>query len=413
MNHLFRSGSIAIVVALAALVALSACSRDNPSTVEDPGYMPLLAKGGSEPPPPGGHVVVNIGGNELEFWPYTGKDFSGTPSDPVNLVFVGNVDPVQIRAALMSLDGDRTAFGFPDAFPFNSRWEDANGGVQACWSEGEGWTGGVVQLQAGAYGPLRFHLRLFRTGVPFGGGGWTLANCHMDVLIPGTPEHAVIAWDLPAQLVVADLVRSGLLGAAPAPTDVITSEPTFRTIAAPIYNGLPDELKVAIGLPPGQSDVDVPMPNSGRAMILNVAGAVPVVAGSWNEALEVGFGQLIPKPFCIDGPTDYVWVEGPVTLSKDVSIGDSGSYEYTSRIFGRLSVTPMDVTVSPPVPAGMPYMANISDSQNGMMSADNENVRGAAKRIAPQDGGAELLMERIHITLRGAKQFSSSSKCLE
>ena len=412
MNHSIRIGSTVILAALAAMVALTGCSSEDPS-VSEPGFDPLLAAGPSAPPPPGGHVNLNVAGEELEIWPYTGKDFSGTPSDPVNLVFVGNVDPVQIRAALMALDGDRTAFGFPDAFPFNSRWSDANGGVQACWSEAEGWSGGVIQLQAGAYGPLRFHLRLFRTGAAFGGGGWTLANCHMDVLIPGTPEHAVIAWELPEQLVMVDLVRSGLLGAPPGATDVFTAAPTFRTIPAPVFNGLPDALKAALDLPLGPSPTDVAIPNDGRATVLTVAGAVPVVADSRSEAFEIPFGQLIPKPFCIDGPTDYVWVEGMVSLRKDVSVAGTGSYDYTSRIFGRLSVTPMDVTVSPPVPAGTPYMANISDSQSGLMNADNEHVRGAARRIAPQDGGAELLMEQIRITLRGAKRFSSSSKCLE
>lgn len=413
MNHPLRSGSIVAMTALAVMAMLIACSNDQPApSTPDPGAM--LAAAGAQPAAPGGLVTVGVGTDDLQFWPYTSGDLSDTPYDPINLVFVGNVDPRQIRAALMSLDGDRTAYGFPDAFPFNSRWEDANGSVQGTWTEAEGWTGAVVQLQAGAYGPMRFHLRLFRTGAAYdGGGGWTLGGCHLDVLIPGTPEHAVVSWDIPELMVMVDLVRSGLLGAMPDSTDVITATPTFRTIPAPIFNGLPDALKVALRLPTGQSATDVPIPNDGMATILTVAGAAPVAAGTWSQAFDLPFGQLIPKPFCIDGPTDYVWVEGPVSLSKEVTVGSTGTYDYTSRIFGRLSVTPMDVTVSPPVPAGLPYMANISDSQNGMMDMGNEHVRGAAKRIAPQGGGTELLMERILIALRGNTQFSSKSKCLD
>lgn len=65
-------------------------------------------------------VTVDIGLDAVEFWPYTGADLSGTPKDPINLIFFGQADPRDIRAALLSLDGDRTAFGMPSAPPFSS-----------------------------------------------------------------------------------------------------------------------------------------------------------------------------------------------------------------------------------------------------------------------------------------------------
>ena len=78
--------------------------------------LPGLATAWHEPPPPTDLVSVPEAG---VFWPYTGRDYSGSPTDPINLVFLGDADPRLIRQALLALDGNRTAFGFPDAFPFN------------------------------------------------------------------------------------------------------------------------------------------------------------------------------------------------------------------------------------------------------------------------------------------------------
>src|SRR5882672_1229843 len=110
---------------------------------------------------PAGVLAVSLGSEMLKLWPYTGESMDGAPSDPVNLIFVGNADPVRIRAALLNLDGDRTTFGFPAVYPFNAKWSDAVGGVHTSYSEGEGWQASVIQLQLGSYSPVRVHLRLF------------------------------------------------------------------------------------------------------------------------------------------------------------------------------------------------------------------------------------------------------------
>ena len=124
----------------------------------------------------------------------------------------GDADPAGIRAALMALDGDRSAFGLPNASPFNERWGDAIGDVQTSYAGSSGWTGSVIQLRLGEYAPLRVHLRLFRTGAPFSAGGtWTLGAAHFEVLIPGTADHQVLSWMVARQIITADLVRSGLL----------------------------------------------------------------------------------------------------------------------------------------------------------------------------------------------------------
>jgi len=70
---------------------------------------------------------------------------SGHPAASA-LLFVGEADPVAIRDALLALDGDRSAAGFPPVPPFDARWSDAIGDAQTNWSGVEGWGGSVIQL---------------------------------------------------------------------------------------------------------------------------------------------------------------------------------------------------------------------------------------------------------------------------
>jgi hypothetical protein len=74
-----------------------------------------------EAEPPAGVVDVWLDGRRERVWPFTADDFGDIVRDPLNLVFLGEVDPRNVRSILMGLDGNRTAFGFPDAFPFNIR----------------------------------------------------------------------------------------------------------------------------------------------------------------------------------------------------------------------------------------------------------------------------------------------------
>ncbi|MGH7534104.1 MAG: hypothetical protein ACREMG_00820, partial [Gemmatimonadales bacterium] len=126
--------------------------------------------------PPADLVSISSGGGSLTLWPYTGADFSGAPQDPINLVFTGKSDPRAIRAALFSLPGNRSAFGFPDVFPFNCTWSDAIGDLQTGYNQTVGWTGSAIQLQCASFSPIRFHVRLFDAGPV------TLGNAHFEVL---------------------------------------------------------------------------------------------------------------------------------------------------------------------------------------------------------------------------------------
>lgn len=428
-----RFGATAALAAvLAAGLALwGGCSREGdplaPAVPDGGGFGPL----GSGPTaeleatalsvvrndgslPPAGLVTV---GN-LTFWPYTGASFSGEPVDPVNLLLRGRADPVRIRAALLALDGDRTAFGLPDAWPFNATWTDCIGGtVQTGYADGaKGWVGSVVQLMLGAYDPVRFHLRLFRTGVADGAGGqWTLGAAHFEVRIPGTADHQVLSWEVAEQIVVADLVRSGLLGGdvPMAPTGPINAAPSFRTIPAVIYNGLPPDLIALIGGPPPPVAEDVPLASDGQGTILNLAGEAPLVPGTWTTSVSLEYGQLVPKPFCSTSPWDYLYVAGPITFHLTVALNERGEYSYRSDYAGQLVATPMDVTSGAPVPAGEPYNARVTGESAGSHRRSWAQVWSSDKKLTKPDGGPELLYEWLWVPDRGLKKYSALTRCVD
>lgn len=291
--------------------------------------------GNMSAPAPALSVAVDLGGTSYDFWPYTGTNFSGTPQDPINLIFYGEADPRQIRSALFSLDGDRTAFGFPDEYPFNVTWDDAIGDVQSAYSADKGWTGGEVQLTCGDYGPVRIHIRLFKMG------DWTVGNAHFEVLIPGTSDHQVLHWEMAKQLVTADMARTGLLGAAPAETELI-NEPNFRLIPSMVYNVLPIELKFALGGPTDPVDFDIPIAGNGKANVLYLAGAIPPTPEVRIKDFIIDFDQAIPRPFCSSSPYDFVYVTGPVHLYQETELTVEGKYIMNFHAEGELNVIPVN-----------------------------------------------------------------------
>src|SRR5690606_8727377 len=103
--------------------------------------------------------------------------------------------------------------------------------------------------------------------------------------------------ELAEQLVVADLMRTGLARAAPQSTPAIHAAP-FRDIPAVIYNLLPAELKGVTGGPVGDATDAVPIQTDGSATIVTLASAAPVVPGTWEYDTPIEFGQVVPKPFC-------------------------------------------------------------------------------------------------------------------
>jgi hypothetical protein len=380
-------------------LALTACG-DNP--VSPAGASPegaaALSVEGFAPPPPSG--LVGVG--SIQVWPWTGRDLDETIADPMNLVFTGDVDIVSLRAALMSLDGDRTSFGFPSAYPFNCTWNDASGEMQTAYTSGDGWVSNGVQLQCGNYDPLRFHIRLFAAG------NAVVAAVHFDLLIPNTPQHQVISWELPQQLVTVDFVRSGLLAAAPAPAAVSAPGPV-QSIPKPIYDGIPDALKVAAGLPPGPAPgASVPIPSDGVATVLNIGTRASVTAGVDEYEMTLPFNQVIPKPFCSAGPLDYVLAQGPVEISVSTRVNDRGELVTRNTLRGDLSVTPFDVLTQ--TPSGATYKAQISEIDNVGVGPSGTRVNAVQQRkaVPPQAG---FLESHLVTGSNGSARFTSSEKC--
>lgn len=317
----------------------------------------------SQAPPPWPLVTIDAAGQSLTLWPYTGTDLTDTPQDPVNLIFIGQADPRDLRAALLSLDGDRTAYGIPAEFPFNCTWNDAMGDVQAAYGEPDGWVANTVQLECGAYDQVRFHLRLFRAG------DWTIGNCHFEFLIPGTTEHQVVSWELAEQLVTVDFMRSGLLDETmPIIPAVGINDSPWSEIPSYIYNELPVELRLLIGGPPDDVTEPVPIWTDGNATILNLAQAVDWTPEVVQQNLTIIYNQVIPKPFCVDGPYQYIYVQGPVYLDQEVRLKANGKLTSSFYANGTLQATPVDPTTNPPTPIGETYEAKVRQRQRTMIN---------------------------------------------
>ena len=331
---------------------------------------PTFDRGGAADPP---LVSVDLAGAPKRLWPFASSDLE-TPLDPINLLFVGRADPRNVRNALLALDGNRGA-PFPAVFPFTCTWSDAMGGLQAAFGEESRWAGGAIQLQCGTYAPIRFHLRLFDLG------DYSVANVHFEVVIPGTADHQVLSWELAEQLVVYDLARTGLLGAAPQTTASFTPAPVHRVNPSLIYNGLPQDLRTLIGGPPIPAS-DVGIANDGHATVLTLAAEAPPVAPTAEQHLTIVYDQVIPKPFCSTGPTDFVLVRGPVTLDHQVDA--RGDYRATFQAQGDLTVVPVDISTGQPT--GSPLRGAVSEWQHSRADDRGGEIKGKVKQmILPAD----------------------------
>lgn len=390
--------TVRLVAVALSVLALAACDGE-PIAAPDP----LLAVARPlDPPPPAGLVTPTP---TLQMWPYTGVDFSGTPQDPINLVFLGDADPRQIRAILAGLDGNRTAFGLPPAFPFDCTWSDAIGGVQTSFGSAEGWIGSAMQLECGSYGPLRFHLRLFRQD------DVTLGGVHFELLIPGTTEHQVLSWELAEQLVTIDLLRSGLLGGAPTQTGAINAAPTFRSIPAAIYNGVPGALRAAIGGPIGNVTDPVGIGTNGSASIFTLTGNVQPAASEDVDELVVQYGQIVPKPFCASSSADLIRIDGPVSLSQRAHLTASGVYTVNFVATAGLTLTPIDPATG--APSGDPYRARILERHSGhltdlIQSASSLREQSELPPTGPFRGS---LHERLQSGNQGRDHYELTISC--
>jgi len=375
---------------LAALaLVLAACSDDNSPTAPSRSQGPSAnqAINGHEAPAPAGLVTLALGTETITMWPFTGVDFSGTRSDPINVVFTGEGDPRHIRTALMGLSGTGRPGGLAS---FSCTWDDAVGDPQTAYGAEQGWVGSAIQLQCGNYFGPRFHLRMFRQGEV------TVANAHFEILIPGTNQHEVLSWELAEALVMADIARTGLLGASPSQSDVITPAPYYRAVQAAIASVLPAAQIVGLGLLVN-ADGTASIPNNGRATILQLGSAPQLIEGMDDKDFVINFAQVIPKPFCVAGTTGYLYASGPVRVRMRSGIVDNNyRSEWTAE--GTLTLFPFDLSTRQIV--GAPYQGEVSELVTTDMTQGTANAEHFSDRRETPDNGPTRGVRIEHLRVR-------------
>jgi len=384
--------------ALIGAVLLGGC-RDaaDPTMAPIPEGKPLSASAVAESrtaTAPTPLATVLISGAEVALWPYT-SDISGAMSDPINLIFAGHADPRSIRAALFALDGNRPPL------PFSCTWRDAVGGEQAAYGADHGWSGSLVQLECGDFEALRFHLRLFPVG------GVTLANAHMEVLIPDTHMHEVISWEIAKQLVVVDFVRSGLLAAAPSSTGPIHPSP-FGTIHPAIYTGLGPQLQFLLGGPIGTVTEPVPVYTNGEAAVLILQPHSIGAPGTTTQQLTIQFNQMVPKPYCNTG-SDIVHAQGPLNFTQEIRLMESGKLSRRSVVTGELTVASFDLATST---FGPQQSARIHQQADGWFTDRSSRFHARqSQHLQATSGAPDRLNIDLHVGPLGVMRVEHVEKC--
>jgi hypothetical protein len=317
----------------------------------------VVGAGGHQPKPPD-TTVVTLGPRSIEIWPYTGENFSGTPSDPINLFFV-NTDPRALRQALLGLDANRPQIA-PVPLPIDHCiWMDGMGNEQTAWGEVHRWVGGEVQLVCALPGyPLgqtfRFHVRLFRQGRD------TLGAAHFELRVPGTGEHRVLSWDLARDFVAAEMerVRPGMH----SETIPLITPGTFRTVDGLLYGELIKDPGLAyllgfLGINPAVHDgLGNPLiPTTGDAIAFAPHLRHGIKRDRSQASTTIEYNVTTPRPFCNTGPYDFVHLSGTLEFNQAVSVDRQGEYRRRYDIAGDLIVVPVNPltgeVVGPPTPA--------------------------------------------------------------
>jgi len=396
-----------VALALLAGVLLAACadSRDVVAPLAKPAAGQAAVQVGHAQPAPALVSTVAFGSRTLALWPYTGDNFSGTPVDPINLLFPGRT-PMQVRALLLKLDGDRSGMpGLPPGLPpqfqalLGCTWRDAaGGGNQTAYSDEGGWVGSVVQLTCGEFG-LRFHLRLFSAGA------WTMGGAHFDLQIPGLPEHETVSWLLPRNLVAYDVARSGRLDPA-APIAYVTTgsaAPTYRSIRSLVWDNLPPVFQAILGGSPE-------LANDGQAVVLNLASTPPIEAMTADQDFTLPMGSPFPKPFCAAGPTDWVYVTGSMHVTGHVVVTPSGNYWNTQKMTVNLNVMQFDLSTGQPT--GAPFQGIITDDNYGRATGNSELVTDSQlQSMFPAAPFRGTLTSSLKVGPGNSSTFSADTVC--
>jgi hypothetical protein len=401
-----RSGMAVRAVGLAAGLALAmsiGCSdARNPVTSDTPDAELYRASY----PAPGGLVTAD----GFEFLPYTLNSYQAENQDPINLIFTGNADPLTLRAALMSLNGDRSNVGAIDPAlaplaAFNCTWKDALGGDEQVTYADDTWAGSVVQLACGDYQPYRVHVRLFQAG------SHTVANAHFEILIPGTADHQVLSWDLAEALVWSDFVRGGL-GAPVGTAAGINPSPTFREIIPQIFNALPGDLKyIVTGNPDYVASAPVGIPNDGNAMIVQVATTVKPTPGAFEQHITLPYDIVAPKPICNPNGDKFINITGSVDLWQTDVLTRTGEYRMDFRASGKLTVTPVNPLTGEAI--GAPQTAIVQQEQFARlwhrMASTSRRFAQTLLPVRSAEGGRSVMV--LQWGPMGLTRYNASEIC--
>ena len=177
------------------------------------------------------------------------------------------------------------------------------------------------------------------------------------------------SWEFAELFVTADMARTGVLAAAPAPSGTITPAPYYRAVQAPVVQFLSAQQIASLGLLVNGNGT-ASIPNDGQATVLTLAGSSSLVQGLVDRDIIVQFAQVIPKPFCTVGTTGYVYASGPITVHIRAGIqGDKYVSEWTAE--GTLTLIPFNPLNGQF--AGAPYQGVVT-IRNATEMSDGKSV---------------------------------------
>lgn len=179
-----------------------------------------------------------------------------------------------------------------------------------------------------------------------------------------------------------------------------------------IYNGLPPELRSLIGGPPVPVAEPVGIANDGTALIANLAGRTPASPGSVHHDFVVEFDQVIPKPFCVASPADFVHARGPVRFTQRVAADVRGEVNAQIQVEGPLSVTPVDIQTG--LPSGPTRTAQINDHYSAQTMGRDGRASSTQLRLLTGVGGTgqvDTERTRLRVGPRGLTDYSRTERC--
>jgi hypothetical protein len=207
-------------------------------------------------------------------------------------------------------------------------------------------------------------------------------------------------------LVRTDLVRSGLAAADGETTFVDNGSPTWREVRWQVLNGVPADLRAALGLPTGTVSGNVPIPNDGRAEVLTLAGQYRPRRSDVVVEFDHPLDQTIPKPFCSSGPADLLYVKGTVHMVQRVLTHPSGFEASRFAASGVLQVTPIDGTTGQP--SGPPFLATVYEAYRSGISDRRQGAAMGALQVLLRHPTQSLLEK---LWAGGAKRYARKESC--